>query len=241
LSLEDAIENGLKVRLNGLDYSSGAAYYVWRKNGQGCGTNPIEVKTYTGPAQFNLQLTVYDAFGLNSDSVTKTINVNEGMQLVFDGVLNRFPNHNALNDNDFWYYYLDSGYRRLGHLDLSSIYNTKEEYSLPYSPYSVYDFNANDDYVFAIRSDPLSLDVRVADITNPELVASYLPGDFGFGPNSLWQAVAVGNYLYLGASYLSNELKVYDFSNPQSPQFVSSVAIPQSQGIRVLSAYPHRK
>ena len=81
LSPEDPIESGLEVKLDGTA-STGATYYRWRRNGYLFGTHAEELVTYSGPYEYNIKLTVYDATGQQSDFVEKTVYVAGGMKLL---------------------------------------------------------------------------------------------------------------------------------------------------------------
>ncbi|MBU0977744.1 MAG: hypothetical protein KKD18_04980, partial [Nanoarchaeota archaeon] len=227
----EQIEKGLKVKFDASVSSGNPARYYWDWGDGTYGSGLTDIHQYS--QQRIVTLSIYTADWSQWGTIQKTIHVNSGMQPVFNGILNTYPSPSYVNGNDFWYYVLGTSGYKLGHLNLSSVYNTKEEYSLPYGPYSVYDFDANSNYLFTIRNNdnynpPMRLDVRVADIANPELITFYTSEDFGL--SGLHQVAAVGNYLYIG-SYSDNELKVYDFSNPQSPQFVSSLTVPYGNGI----------
>ena len=77
------IETGLTVRLNASDYSAGAQFFTWKKNGTTYGTTGTLTKTYTGPLQFDLRLTVYDAgYQHASPPVTGTVWVAQSMHVL---------------------------------------------------------------------------------------------------------------------------------------------------------------
>lgn len=229
LSPDDPIEYGLKVRLNGT-YSTGAAIYRWRKNGVSCGTNPIELKTYTGPTDFELKLTVYDASGQNSHYVTKRVYVNGPMQLMSQMPMppsTFFAQHVDCVGDELW------AVSHMGAIGAARIGQPAPLPGLAIMPVPPLGYGVVTD--IDVSEEPLAQRKLYVACGNSgikvyranrdaftwlgELPASY------FGCDGVWRVESIGSVLY-ALTFSPCALYALDMTNPQSPQVLDSLAMP---------------
>jgi len=221
----DPIEYGLKVRLNALDYSAGnIILYWWQKNGAGYGSDPIMIKSYTGPTQFQLKLTVYDEGYLHNVSVTKTVYVAQGMH-----VLSITPYSGTSFNPAYWanlgteLWGVDGG-GTIAVVDISDPANLPAVQvmapTLGTAPASM----AASDGKLYISSYQNGVWVCRADRNNFSVLAHLTPQDLG-NPAATGDVAAVGEFMYV-LTAMPNRVLVYDVSDGFAPVLVDQVALP---------------
>lgn len=232
LSDDDRIENGLRVRLNGQDYSTGAVTYHWWEDGYPLGRGAIIELTYYGPAQYEIELTAYDESGENSDSMTRHVYVAGGMHrlstMPWSGDGEFLPAVSVMSGSKVW---TGSTNCRLGVADVSDPYDPDPITFMPtqtlYTPsamvlYQDLLYIANrSSGVLIYRADPLDFEL-VGQVDVSALDGE--PADTLAG---------VGDALYVG-SKVAGRVVVFDLSVPSAPTRVTCLDF--ADGVWTLSS-----
>lgn len=222
LSPDDPIESGLEVKLDAT-VSTGATYYRWRESGYLFGTQAEELVTYSGPYEYNIKLTVYDATGQNVDFVEKTVYVDGGMDLLstMPAAAEMFrPSACTVLGTELWSV---SGAGLVGVADISNPENLPALELMPIDPLnSVYDMaSANGRLYVALGVGGVAIYQadrddfhRLSTITRVNL-----------GAAGVCNVAAVGNVLFIAAQS-PGKIVAYDVANPSDPVPLESFSVP---------------
>ncbi len=229
MSADDPIEYGLRVRLNAEDWSAGAAYYLWDRDGAGFGDYAgVQFRTYIGPDEFNVSLTVYDASAQDTDTITRTIYVDAGMESLSimpwqeDGAR---PISFTVEGTHLWAVTLSG---KLGVVDLSNPYDLPRMEIVATDNIDDSDVLATSEGRLFVARQDAGVDVYSADPQGFSLLGSLSPGDLDADGAAF--VGGVGSTLYVG-TIMPYELQVYDVSeldvtrSPTAPTYKSAMPI----------------
>ena len=222
LSPDDPIESGLEFKFDGT-VSTGAAYYRWRENGYLFGTHAEELATYSGPYEYSVKLTVYDAAGQQTDFVEKTVYVNGGMNLLStmpsSGQTFR-PSAAALLGTELWSV---SGDGLVGVADISDPHNLSALELMPGAPLAtVYDLAASNGRLFAAQGVG-GVAIFQADRANFQQLAMITRVDVG--ASGVCNVAVVGDVLFI-ATKSPGQIVAYDVANPSAPALLTNLPVP---------------
>lgn len=228
MSLDDPIEYGLQVRFDGT-LSESAAHFRWFINGAGFGTlEPVQFETYTGPAEFDISLKVYDASTQNTDTITKTVYVGRGMESLSIMPWRESGSHPmsyTLAGTELWAVTLSG---KLGVVDIWDPYDLPELTIVATENIDESDMLASSNGRVFVARQEAGVDVYLADRDNYALLGQLTPGDL----NAYAAAFvgAVGDTLYVG-TMSPYQIQVYDVSHlddsrlPAVPTYKSAIDV----------------
>lgn len=227
LSPDDPIESNLRVKLDGTVSQGPIAEYEWYKNGAIFATSPTVIRSYIGPAQITISLTVATAGWTQYTEVTKTLFIGESMQIL--GAASAPP-------------YSSSGSTRAGlFVQGSTAWIAKTNgptgslipvnFSNPNSPTIGQATSLSQTMLDVVGRDDLLV---VAGMSDGILIFQQSPGpmatlvgQFNMGlydGSYARSSVIQGNYLYVSCVI---NLKVFNLSNPSTPQLVNTIPTPE--------------
>ncbi|MCO6436494.1 MAG: hypothetical protein J5J06_05350 [Phycisphaerae bacterium] len=227
LSEDDPIGYGERVVL--ASTSAGAAYYRWREDGKLISTSSSEARTYSGPTSVGVSLTVYNADASESDAVTKTVYVADGVEVLdFLPTVARQTRSMAVDGNIAWVIRMTD---ELAAIDVSDPSNLRYIVGGVFPASSGWNVAAAEQRVLVARG-PAGLDIYTNPL-NPVLRSVFTYDTNALDGQQVYDVKAIGKLAFLAAGPAG--LKVLDVSLPTAPRLLGQAVIPNGHTARWLA------
>ncbi|MCG3127763.1 MAG: hypothetical protein CHACPFDD_02635 [Phycisphaerae bacterium] len=223
LTANNPVEFGVEVKFDA-SLSQGAAFYEWElAQGVSRWGQPVFYR-YTSDGQFAVKLTVYDAGGVNSATVTKTVHVKRFMTF-----LNSLPFANlaasdlAIEGNIAWVSHLTDN---LSAIDISNVTNPAllSQSNVP-AAWAIASANGN-----LLLASADGLRIYRAQAPNPPLLSVF--DTASSDGQVVFDVDTTGRTAFVAAGPAG--LKVLSIVNPAAPQVVGTLAVSAGNAARMI-------